>query len=246
MPLPNTFASSNSPDLLWLDENFQAVGFMLVIPCTLAGTNTITATPVSYAPALLSYPEYQIFAGVYVAAANTGACTMTVGALAALPVYKLNSTGPVALAGGELIFGNLALLAYDSNLGGGGGFVLINPAQPPLAAGGASSITSATGVTMTAAEMTGAGSGQGLISRAGSPSGDFNDQSDTAAHLITAMLGATTGTIFRFRVVNTSGHIATLTTNTGITLVGPVTTADSASHDYIGIVTGAGAVTIYG
>ena len=247
MPLPNTFAASNSPDLLWLDENFTTVGYMLVIPCVLAGTNTITLTPVSYAPAVLSYAEYQIFAGVYIAAANTGAATAQLPGLAALPVYKQNQTGPVALAGGELIFGNMALLQYDSNLNSGtGGFHLINPALPPLAAGGTSSITSATGVTMTASEMTGAGSGQGLISRAGAPSGDFNDQSDTAAHLIAAMLGATTGTIFRFRVVNTSGHIATLTTNTGITLVGTATTADSTTHDFIGIVTGAGAVSIYG
>ena len=247
MPLPNTFASSNSPDLVWLDENFTTLGYMVVIPVPVAGTNTITLTPVSYAPTIPTYPEYQIFAGVYVAAANTGACTVAVAGLAALPVYKQGSAGPVALAGGELIFANIALFLYDSNLNSGtGGFHLINPAEPQLPAGGSSSITSATGVTMTAAEMTGAGTAQGIISRAGSPVSGINDQSDTAGHIISALPGAATGTIFRFRVINTSGQTVTLTTNTGITLSGTVTTANNTTHDYLGIVTGAGAVSISG
>jgi hypothetical protein len=247
MPLPNTFYTSNSPDLLWLDENFNTLGYMVVVPCTIAGTNALTLTPVGYAPTIASYPEYQIFAGVYVAAANTGATTAVIGSLATLNVYKQGSAGPIALAGGELIFGNIALLLYDSNLNSGaGGFHLINPAQPQLPAGAQSSITSATGVTMTASEMTGAGSAQGIISRGGSTSGGYNDQSDTAAHIIAALPGAATGTIFRFRVINTSGNTQTITTNTGITLAGTVTTANGATHDYLGIVTGAGAVTITG
>jgi hypothetical protein len=246
MPLPNTFAASNSPDLLWLDENFATLGFFVVVPAVVAGTNTITITPVANAPTVVGPTEYQIYAGVYTAAANTGACTAQVVGLSAYPVFKLGGSGPVALTGGELIFGNLCLFAWDSNLPSVGGWVLINPALPPLPMGGTSSITSTTGVTMTAAEMTGAGSGQGLISRAGSPSGGINDQSDTAAHIITALAGSTTNTIFRFRVTNTSGQTVTLTTNTGITLSGPVTTADGTSHDFIGIVTGAGAVSIIG
>jgi hypothetical protein len=247
MPLPNTFAASNSPDLLWLDENFATLGFFVVVPAVVAGTNTITITPVSNAPTVVGPTEYQIYAGVYTAAANTGACTAQVVGLSAYPVYKQGGSGPVALTGGELIFGNLCLFAFNSNLNSAtGGWVLINPALPPLPMGAQSSITSATGVTMTAAEMTGQGTGQGLISRAGSPSGGINDQSDTAAHLITALAGSTTGTIFRFRVINTSGQTVTLTTNTGITLAGTATTADSTTHDFIGIVTGAGAVTITG
>jgi hypothetical protein len=49
-------------------------------------------------------------------------------------------------------------------------------------------------------------------------------------------------------VVNTSGQTQTLTTDTGITLTGGVTTANSASHDYIGLVTAitSPAVTIFG
>jgi hypothetical protein len=247
MPLPFTFQSSNSPDLVWLDDNFATLGYMVTIPCTLAGTNTITLTPVSYAPTLASYPEYQIFAGVYIAAANTGATTAQVVGLSALPVYKQGSAGPIALAGGELIFANIALFLYDSNLdSGAGGFHLINPAQPQLPAGSPSSITSATGVTLTAAEMTGGGTGQGIISRGGSTSGGYNDQSDTAAHIIAALPGAATGTIFRFRVINTSGNTQTLTTNTGITLSGTVTTANSTTHDFLGIVTGATTVSISG
>jgi hypothetical protein len=246
MPLPNTFAASNSPDLLWLDENFQTLGFFVVVPAVVAGTNTITLTPVSNAPTVVGPTEYQIYAGVYTAAANTGACTAQVVGLAAYPVFKQGGSGPVALTGGELIFGNLYLFQWNSNLPTVGGWVLINPALPPLAMGGTSSITSTTGVTMTAAEMTGAGSGQGIISRAGSPSGGISDQSDTAAHIITALAGSTTNTIFRFRVINTSGQTVTLTTNTGITLEGTATTANNTTHDFIGIVTGAGAVTITG
>lgn len=247
MPLPFIFASSNSPDLSWLDADFATLGYMVVIPCTFAGTNTITLTPVSYAPTLASYPEYQIFCGVYIAAANTGASTAQVVGLGALPIYKQGSAGPIALVGSELIFGNMVLLQYDSNLNSGaGGFHLINPAQPQLPAGAQSNITSATGVTLTAAEMTGAGTGQGIISRAGSTGSGYNDQSDTAAHIIAALPGAATGTIFRFRVINTSGNTQTLTTNTGITLSGTVTTANDTTHDYLGIVTSGTAVAISG
>jgi hypothetical protein len=247
MPLPNTFAASNSPDLVWLDENFNTVGYMLVVTSTLAGTNAIIITPVSFAPNIPAYVDYQIFAGVYVAAANTGATTAQVAGLAAVPVYKQGSTGPVPLAGGELIFGNMALLQYDNNLNSGsGGFHLINPALPPLAAGASSSITSATGVTMTAAEVTGSGTQQGIISRAGSPVAGISDQLPLATAIIAALPGATTGTIFRFRIINSSGQTVTTTTNTGVTLSGVATTANGVTHDFLGIVTGATTVAISG
>lgn len=247
MPLPNTFASSNSPDLVWLDENFTTLGYSVVITCSISGTNALTLTPVSYTPTVASYADYQLFAGVYVAAANTGATTAQVVGLPALPVYKQGSAGPIALVGSELIFANMALLQYDSNLNSGaGGFHLINPAQPQLPAGGASSITSATGVTLTAAEVTGAGSGQGIISRAGSPSGGYNDQLPLASAIIAALPGAAINTIFRFRVINDSGQTQTITTNTGITLSGVATTANGVTHDFLGIVTGTATVAISG
>lgn len=246
MPWPITFASSNTPDLVWLDENFAAVGITVITPGAIAGTNTLTFTPAGNTPTIAAYQNYQLFSGL-MTASNTGAVTFRVGGLAALPVYKASPSGPIPLSGGELIVLNYVLFAYDSFLNsGGGGFQIVTPPATAAGTGAASTITNAAGVTLTAAQMTGAGTGQGLITRAGATVGSYNDASDTAAHIIAALPGQAVGSIFRFRVENTTGNTQTLTTGTGITLVGPVTTAAGASHDYIGIVTGGATVTIYG
>ena len=113
MPLPFAFASSNSPDLTWLDANFTTLGYNVTITCTMAGTNALVLTPISTTPTVASYVDYQLFVGVYIAAANTGATTAQVSGLSAMNVYKQGSAGPIPLAGGELIFANMVLLVYD-------------------------------------------------------------------------------------------------------------------------------------
>lgn len=76
-----------------------------------------------------------------------------------------------------------------------------------------------------------------------------NVQIDTAAHIIAAVSGMAAGNYIEFTVVNlaTDGSIMTLTTNTGLTLVGDMTVgaaASEASSSFYAIMTGAGAVSI--
>jgi hypothetical protein len=248
MSLPVTFANLTTAEMVNLDQNFAALGALTPIPCTVSGTNTLAFTPLTNAPTISAYANYQPFVGIS-PSANTGSVTINVGSLGARSAYKDTPNGPALLSGGEIASGNLIYATFDATLNGGaGGFHVTALYSPAWRQGGESTITASTGTTLTAAQQTGAGTGQGFILRQGSPGGGFNDQSDTAANLVTAMVGAVVGTIFRFRVENTSGQTQTLTTNTGITLVGPVTTANNASHDYIGRVTALGtpAVTIYG
>ncbi len=249
MPLPFIFANVTSAHGSDLDNDFAALGALTPIPCTVAGSNALVLTPATDTPTIGAYENYQPFSGAAISA-NTSGVTISVGGLSALVVYEDTPAGPVALTGGEIQPGNFIYAVYDSalNSGAGGFHLLTAPATPGARLGATSSITSNTGVTMTQGQLTGGGTGQGIIQRAGSPSGDFNDQAPAASALVSVLPGAVVGTTFRFRVVNTSGHTQTVTTNTNITLIGGVTTANAASHDYIGLVTAIGtpAVTIFG
>jgi len=123
MALPNTFATKTAATGLQLDENFNALGVLVPIPCVVAGTNTVTMTPATTnTPTVLAYSNYRLFSGV-VATSNTGAVTIQVGSLAALNAYKDSPAGPIALSGGELRAGNAFTAEYDSALNSGvGGF----------------------------------------------------------------------------------------------------------------------------
>lgn len=121
MSLPNTFATKTAATGLQLDENFNALGVLVPIPCTVAGTNTVTMTPATTnTPTVLAYSNYRLFSGV-VAATNTGAVTIQVGSLTALNAYKDSPAGPIALSGGELHIGNAFTAEYDSALNSGAG-----------------------------------------------------------------------------------------------------------------------------
>jgi hypothetical protein len=102
-------------------------------------------------------------------------------------------------------------------------------------------VSASVGVTLTAAQMAGV-----VITRAGSPSGGFNDTTDTATNIINALPSTGTGYGQELRIVNTSGQTQTLVAGTGVTIVGPATTANGASHIYLIVVSGSAAVTIYG
>lgn len=103
------------------------------MPVTLAGTNTITGTQqtsgsgsLATTIAITAYQNGMQFCGIAVQT-NTGATTFQVGALAALNVYKPSASGPVALAGGEIVQNCALTLYYDSTLNAGaGGFHLIS------------------------------------------------------------------------------------------------------------------------
>lgn len=250
MPLPFSFSTETNPNMTQLDANFGALGMLVVMPCVVAGTNALTLTLLANTPSLSSYQNYQAFSGV-AASSNTAAVTATIGGVGALNVYKDTQTGPAALIGGEIIAGNAIFLIYDSALNSGaGGFHLIPELWNTRAAAGAApaTVNNNAGVTLTAAELTGSGSGQAIILRTGAPGAPFSDQTDTATAIIASIPQCLTNSYFRFRVNNTTGQTQTLTAGSGVTVNAPATTATGTSHDFIGVVTNVGtpAVTIYG
>lgn len=128
------FANNSTPALSDLDGNFNAFGVLAPIPCAVAGTNVLALTQNGAGQAAsIALPAYQNQVQVcgVAAATNTSAVTAAVGSLAALPVYKDTTAGPVALVGNEIISGNSITLRYDSTLNSGnGGWHLISGALP--------------------------------------------------------------------------------------------------------------------
>lgn len=251
MPLPTLFANLTNPTGPELDADLAVLGALTIIPCSVSGTNTLALMPLT-SPATPSVPVYQnyiCFSGI-VANANTAAATVAVGSLAALGVYRDTPAGPVALSGGEQQPNNLCLWLYDSALNGGnGGFHLVTSSlASPYIKTSLQSVAANAGTTLSAINLTGAGLGQSIITRSGTLGGGFNDATDSAANIVAAMPGSIVGSTFKFRVENTTGQTQTLTAGAAVTLVGPVTTAAAASHDYIGVITAIGtpALTVYG
>lgn len=116
-----------------LDQNNKLLGSVAPMPCTVSGTNALTLTQqtsgsgaIATTIAITAYQTGMQFCGI-ASATNTGATTATVGAIGALSVYKPSPTGPVVLAGGEIVIGCAFTLQYDAALdGGNGGFHLIS------------------------------------------------------------------------------------------------------------------------
>ncbi len=245
MTLPIVFANDVAPTGKNLDDNFLAVAAMGATPCTVSGTNTLTLSPIGNVPAVSVYANYALFSGV-VASTNTGAVQASVGSAPVLNVYKDTISGPVALATNDLDAGNSLLLMYDSalNAGAGGFHLLTNAQNQPSFSANVATISVSAGTTITTAQL-GIFSGQGIILRQGAPGGPYNDTTDTAVN-IAAPFSGLAGMDFFFRVVNTSGQIQTLVGGVGVTIVGTATTANGASHDFIGVINSATSVTIYG
>ena len=114
------FANNTSPTGPQLDGNFTAYTPLTTIPCSVAGTNTLTLTQLANTPTLSAYQNYVQYSGV-VAVTNTGPTTAQVGSLGALPVYKDTAAGVSALSGAELTAGCAFTLLYDSALNSGNG-----------------------------------------------------------------------------------------------------------------------------
>lgn len=124
MPLPFIFANATTVTTPQLDSNFAALGALTAIPCSVTGTNALTLTGLANTPTVSAYTNYLPFSAIAVAT-NTGATTARYGSLAALSIYKDSPTGPVVLAGNEIVIGNLITLIYDAALNAGaGGFHL--------------------------------------------------------------------------------------------------------------------------
>lgn len=111
-----------------LDNNFTTFGALVQIPCSVAGTNTLTLTQNAAGlvptPTISAYTTNMLFSGI-ASGINTGPTTATIGSVGALPVYKDSLAGPVALSGGEIVANNAFTLRYDAALNSGnGGFHL--------------------------------------------------------------------------------------------------------------------------
>lgn len=119
-PTITLFANLTTPTTPELDNNFLAYAVFTTIPCTVAGTNSLTMTQTANTPALSQLTNYIQFSGVF-AVANTGALTIVAGGFGALPGYKDSPSGPVAFSGGECIAGNAFTARYDLALNAGGG-----------------------------------------------------------------------------------------------------------------------------
>lgn len=244
MALPTLFAGLSTATGAQLDADLAALGAISVIGCAASGTNTIALAVNANTPTVAAYANYMLFSAV-AAGTNTSATTAAVGGLAALSVFKDGPTGPIALTGGEIVAGNFFMLAYDSALPG---FHLINQAQPAYTFSARPTVNSATGTTLTAANITGSGAGSCIILRTGAASGGISDTTDTATAILAALPGATIGSTFRLRISNTTTQTLTLLGGSGVTIVGTATTANATTHEWEGIVTATGtpAISMYG
>ena len=248
MALPFVFAAATAPTTPQLDANFNALGALTAIPCTVSGTNALALTPIANTPAIAAYVNYQPFSGV-VATTNTTSATCAVSGLAALNIYKDTPAGPVVLVAGDLVASNAFVLVYDSALNAGvGGFHLITIASRPSIGAVPATVNNVAGQVLTAATLTGSGTGQAVILRTGAPAGVFNDTTDTAAAVVTSIPGAAIGTYFNFLEINSTGQTQTLLAGAGVTVSGVATTATGVTHRFTGVVTAVAvpAVTIFG
>jgi len=126
MALLYLFANVTTAPTSQLDANFQTVGLLGVLPCSVSGTNVLTLNLLNStnAPTVSAYQNYLQFSFV-AGNTNTGAVTAQIGALAALNVYKVTIQGPQALVAGDIIALNSYELTYNSALNGGiGGFII--------------------------------------------------------------------------------------------------------------------------
>src|SRR5271163_4619121 len=122
------FENNLQNSLVALDNNFTTFGALDPIPCTVAGTNTLTLTQsgagVVPSAAIQGYTTNMSFNGI-AAATNTTAVQAQIGSAGLINVYKDSSAGPVLLTGGEIVALCAFSLRYDAALaGGGGGFHL--------------------------------------------------------------------------------------------------------------------------
>jgi len=130
MPWPTTFAklAAGNQLLALFDAMFAQIAQMVAVPCTAAGTNAITLTPIGNAPAFTSYQNFT--AARFVATANnTAATTAQFGALGFLNVY-LGDLATQVVSGGIVLGQEYVLIFVQSLNAGVGGFVLEQASIP--------------------------------------------------------------------------------------------------------------------
>ena len=122
--VPNIFGALTTPSLPNLDNDFTAMTPTLVLPCTVVGTNALTLTPVTGTLSQTAYTDKELFSFQAVAT-STSAMTVQVAALAALNLYKAGGT--IQAGSGDVVLGQLYLVAYQASLNSAaGGFVILS------------------------------------------------------------------------------------------------------------------------
>ena len=143
MALPIIFANlaAGVQPLSDFDTMFNNAATMSTIACTAGGTaNAITLAPNTNMPTVTAYANYQAF-GFVAAATSTGAVTINISGVGALPVYAPNGT--TQLATGSITVSAYYVIVYNSALNsGGGGFQLLGAGASASTAITASSINS--------------------------------------------------------------------------------------------------------
>jgi hypothetical protein len=196
MSLPTTFGTLTAATGGELDGNFQAVGVLTTIPCTLTGTNALVLAQEVNTPTISSYNPLLRLSAI-IQNNNTGAVTAALGSLPVLPVYKDTSSGPTALSGSELQAKNQVVLVYDSALNsGGGGFHMSAPSTG--SAGTVTSITAGTGLsggTITASGTIALAAVSTLTLLANSTGGSAVPTANTLTAYLDAVFGTTQGSV---------------------------------------------------
>jgi hypothetical protein len=135
MPWPTIFANlaaGNQP-LALFDAMFTQVAQMVAVPCTAAGTNALTLTPIGSAPSFTSYQNFTS-ARFVAGASTTGAVTAQFGALAALNVYLADGTTQAST--GNIQSGHEYVLVFVQALNAGAGGFILETAAVPVFVGG--------------------------------------------------------------------------------------------------------------
>lgn len=149
---PRTVYASLSDGLnplsLW-DQSLADMGSLGVIPCTAAGTNAITLTPIAavFAPNVTTPVALQSFSFL-AAATSTGPVTVQVGATGALKLYKAD--GLTQVGSSDLQSGYLYEISYNAALNSSaGGFQISGSAG---SAGTTQYITAGATITVAATD----------------------------------------------------------------------------------------------
>jgi hypothetical protein len=125
MALPVTFATlagGNQP-LSLLDTQFSAVAALGSIPCAAAGQNTISLTPFTNAPTIVSYTDLAPSFVFAAAQTSNGSVQINASLIGARNAYKWN--GSIQCGSGDIIAGNVYRATPLQALNGGaGGFVV--------------------------------------------------------------------------------------------------------------------------
>lgn len=133
MPLPVTFATLPGGDnaATLLDEMFDALAGLTVIPCSCLGQNDLALQPFLDAPVVSAYSDLSPVFAFVAAETSTGNVTVNVDQLGEFPLYKDHGANLVAAE--DIVQGLSYRIHYQASLrGGAGGLVVdITSTTPP-------------------------------------------------------------------------------------------------------------------